>query len=78
MILSNSTFSVLTEHGNTIVYSLQPQHLNDIPGTELAERCRLYGHQLAVFHAGQWFKPGMREPITDVRTVALLERVPAA
>lgn len=74
MILSNSTFKVTTDHGQ-IVYSLQPQHLNDRPGTTLRERCVMWGEQLAVYNAGQWYRPGMREQITDARTVALLERV---
>jgi hypothetical protein len=74
MILSNSTFLVHTDHGR-IVYSLQPQHLNDRPGSTLRDRCIGQGEQLAVFNQGQWYKPGMREPITDARTIALLERV---
>lgn len=74
MILSNSTFLVHTDHGR-IIYSLQPQHLNDRPGSTLRDRCIGHGEQLAVFNQGQWYKPGMREPITDARTIALLERV---
>jgi hypothetical protein len=41
----------------------------------LRDRCIGQGEQLAVFNQGQWYKPGMREPITDARTIALLERV---
>ena len=61
-----------------IVYSIQPQHLIDRPGSTLRERCMDYGHQMAVCNAGQWYRPGMREPIIDARTIALLERVPNA
>ena len=78
MILSDSTFAVKTQHNNVIVYSLQPQHLNDTPNTSLRERCMMYGEQLAVCHQGEWFKVGMRDPITDLRTIALLERVSEA
>lgn len=78
MILSNSTFAVKTQHGNTIVYSLQPQHLNDIPNTTLRERCMMYGQQIAVCIGGQWFKPEAKQKIDDVRAIALLERVPFA
>ena len=75
MILSDSTFLVNTDHGR-IVYSVQPQHLNDRLGTTLRDRCMDYGEQLAVFNQGNWYKPGMRELISDARTIALLERVP--
>ncbi len=77
MILSNSTFLVHTEHGR-IVYSLQPQHLNDRPGSTLRDRCVSFGEQLAVFNQGQWYRPGMRKLISDARTIALLERVSEA
>jgi len=77
MILSNSTFLVNTDYGR-IVYSVQPQHLNDRLGTTLRDRCISYGEQLAVFNQGNWYKPGMRELISDARTIALLERVSQA
>jgi len=78
MILSDSTFAVKTEHGNVIVYSLQPQHLNETPNSTLRERCMMYGRQIAVQHRGEWFNVGMKTPIEDLRTIALLERVPDA
>lgn len=77
--LSNSTFSVvLDDSGNRAVYSVQPQHLNDRPGSTLAERARFYGEQLAVQIDGQWYKTGAKEPIIDLRLIALLERAPNA
>lgn len=78
MVLSDSTFLVHTDHGR-IVYSVQPQHLNDRPGSTLRDRAMSYGRQLA--HAtpdGRWYKPGGWEEITDLRTIALLERAPKA
>lgn len=77
MVLSDSTFLVTTDHGR-IVYSVQPHQLIDRPGSTLRERAMDHGTQLAVFNQGQWYKPGMREQITDKRTIALLERVPNA
>lgn len=78
-ILSNSTFSVVLDNsGNRAVYSVQPQHLIDRPGSTLAERARFYGEQLAVEIDGQWYKRGAKELITDLRTIALLERAPKA
>ena len=77
MILGDSTFLVHTDHGR-IVYSVQPHQLIDRPGSTLRERCICHGTQIAVCNDGQWYRPGMREPITDNRTIALLERVPDA
>lgn len=78
-VLSDSTFSVIfPETGNRAVYSVQPQHVNDRPGTTLSERARFYGTQLAHECAGRWYKPGSWTEITDPRTIALLERVPQA
>jgi len=77
-VISDSTFSVVLPSGNRAVYAVQPQHLNDRPGTTLAERARDYGTQLAVEIAGQWYKPGAKILIDDPRTIALLNRVPEA
>ena len=76
--LSDSIFNVVLPSGNRAVYSVQPQHLNDRPGTTLAERARDYGTQLAHEHDGRWYKPGGWTEITDPRTITLLERSPEA
>lgn len=77
-VINDSIFSVILPSGNRAVYSVPPHHVTDRPGTTLAERARDYGTQLAVENGGQWYKTGMRELITDARTVALLERAPDA
>lgn len=77
-VINDAIFSVCLPSGNRAVYSVSPQHVNDRPGTTLAERARDYGIQLAVENEGQWYKTGMRELITDARTIALLERAPDA
>jgi len=77
MVIGDSMFLVNTEHGS-IVYSVQPHQTIERPGSTLRERAMMYGTQIAVSNQGQWYKPGMREEITDRRTIALLERVPAA
>lgn len=77
-VINEAIFSVILPDGARAVYSVPPQHVTDRPGTTLAERARDYGTQLAVENGGQWYKRGMRELITDARTVALLERAPDA
>jgi hypothetical protein len=77
-ILSNSTFLVILPSGNKAVYSVQPQHLNDYPNSTLSQRAIMYGEQIAVESGGHWYKTGMKEPITDNKTISLLERVPQA
>ena len=74
MIRNDPMFLVHTDHGR-IVYSVTPQHLIDRPGSTLRDLCICYGEQMAVCNADQWYRPGMREPITDKRFIALLERV---
>lgn len=76
--LSNSIFSVVLNSGNRAVYSVQPQHVNNRSDMTLNERARFYGEQLACEIEGQWYKSGAKEPITDLRTIALLERAPSA
>jgi hypothetical protein len=77
MVIGDSMFLVNTDHGS-IIYSVQPHQLIDRPGSTLRERAMMYGTQIAVSNQGQWYRPGMREVITDKRTIALLERVPQA
>jgi hypothetical protein len=77
-VLSDSIFAVTLPSGNRAIYAVQPQHVNDRPGTTLADRARDYGTQLAVQIAGQWYKPGAKILIDDLRTIALLERAPEA
>lgn len=72
--LSDSIFLVTLPSGNRAVYAVQPQHVNDRPGTTLAERARNYGMQLAHAHEGRWYRPGDGAEITDLRLIALLER----
>lgn len=73
-VLSDSIVSTVLPSGNRAVYAVQPQHMNDRPGTSLATRARDYGRQLAHAHEGRWYKAGGWEEISDPRTIALLER----
>lgn len=77
MLLSNTCWLVTLPEGNKAVYSVQPQHLNDIPGTTLNQRAIEYGELVARVKAGLWFKASGEE-ITDLRCIALLERCPEA
>jgi hypothetical protein len=77
-VLSTTCLLCTLPSGNKAVYALQPQHLNEIPGITLNERAICYGEQIAVLFGDRWFKAGGREEITDLRTIALLERCPDA
>lgn len=76
--MTNTILQVTLPSGNKAVYEVQPQHLNDIPGSTLAERARMFGTQLAVQIQGCWYKTGGKEEIVDPKTIALLERVSEA
>lgn len=77
-VLSNTCLLCVLPSGNKAVYALQPQHLTDVPGETLNQRAIRYGEQLAHEKDGAWFKPGGWEEITDLKTIALLERCPEA
>ena len=74
MIIGDSLFNVRLPSGNRAVYSVQPQHVprDDIP--ESFDWPIQYGKQIAVEFNGIWHQ-GNKE-ITDLKTIALLERVP--
>lgn len=73
-VLSDSSVLVVLPSGNRAVYLVQPQHMSDRPGTSLATRARDYGQQLAHEHGRRWYRAGSWDEITDLRTIALLER----
>jgi hypothetical protein len=77
-VLSNTILQVTLPSGHRAVYEVQPQHLNEVPGLTLSERARSFGTQLAHEHDGRWYKRGGWEEITDLKTIALLERAPEA
>jgi len=78
-IISNIFLIVTLPSGNRALYSVQPQHMNPRHwGATLHQSAIEYGEQIAVENGGQWYKPGLREPITDHRAIALIERSPEA
>lgn len=79
-VLSNHSCLVSLPSGNKAVYSVQPQHMNlqHLAGARLSDIAREHGTQLAHEKDGRWYKPGGWEEITDLRTIALLERAPDA
>lgn len=68
--LSSSCFMVTLDSGNKAVYLAQPQHVGS------RTLVISHGEQLAHELDGKWFKPGGWQEITDLRTIALLERCP--
>jgi hypothetical protein len=78
-VISNTLLLVTLSSGARALYSVQPQHMNlQHWGATLNQSAIEYGEQMAVEHNGQWYKPGLSEPITDHRTIALIERSPEA
>ncbi len=77
-VINESLFSVVLPSGNRAIYSVQPQHLNDYPGSTLTQRAIEYGAQIAHEKAGRWYRPGAWDEITDARTLALIDRCPDA
>jgi hypothetical protein len=81
MSISNTLLRVTLPSTNEAVYEVQPQHLNDQPGTTLAERARMLGRQVAVRLSGEWYErlgPGRLRKITDPKTWAALQKIPEA
>lgn len=78
-VLSNTILLVQLPTGNRAVYEVQPQYLNQTHHAwNLNQSAMEHGRQLAHQHEGRWFKPGGWEEITDLRTIALLDRSPKA
>ena len=78
-VLSNSMLLCrLPIAGHKAVYEVQPHHLNEVPDLDLNTRALRYGKQIAHEHSGRWYKPEGWVEITDIRTIALLERCPEA
>jgi len=74
---ANGTVKVILPiTGEMAVYDVQPQHMNlQHFGGSLAEAARNYGRQMAHARDGKWYRRGSWEEITDLRTLALLEKV---
>jgi hypothetical protein len=77
-ILSDTCLLVTLPSGNKAVYAVSPQHINERPDTDLNERAYMYGKQIAVQFDGIWHASENRAPITDNRTISLLDRCPSA
>lgn len=77
--LSNTNLLCTLSPSAKAVYTVQPQHLNlQHFGADLNRTAIEYGTQVAHSMDGVWFKPGGWEEITDLKTIALLERCPSA
>lgn len=77
-VISDSLFIVRLPSGNRALYAIQPHRLIDYPGSTLNQRAIDYGEQIAHELNGKWFKPGGWIEITDIKTLALIERNPEA
>jgi len=75
-VINESMFMVVLPSGNKAIYSVQPHHLIDRPGSTLSQRAIEYGEQIAHENGGKWYRRGGWIEITDNRTLALIERCP--
>ena len=79
LVLSNTILQVRLPSGHAAVYELEPQHLNlQHWGATLNQAAIEHGRQLAHQHGLRWYKAGGWDEITDLKTIALLERAPEA
>jgi len=82
MSLSNTLLRVTLPSTNEAVYEVQPQFLNDQPGTTLRERAMYFGTQIAVRLSGEWYDHsgpgGALRKVVDPKTWAALQQVPEA
>lgn len=78
-VLSNSMLLCKLSDGTMAVYEVQPQHLNlQHCGQDLNSIAITYGREVARQSGEKWLHVvnGRQEEITDLRTIALLERCP--
>ena len=73
-VIGDTLLNVVLPSGNRALYSVGPQHVprDDIPNSYLWPH--MYGHQVAVELNGDWYRSGLREKITDLKTLALIDR----
>ena len=73
-VISDTLLNVMLPSGNRALYSVAPQHVprDDIPNSY--QYPRMYGQQVAVELNGDWCRSGTLEKITDLKTLALIDR----
>jgi hypothetical protein len=76
MSMANTFLQVILPSGNLAIYEVQPQYFNEFAGLSLNQRAFEYGEQIAVKNAGIWYRggTGLREEITDPKTIKCLEK----
>ena len=78
-VLSDTALLVTLPSGNRAVYLVRPQHLSPTASNVTQnENAYMYGQQVAIEFNGAWYRPGFREEITDLKTLALIDRAPQA
>jgi hypothetical protein len=78
-VISDTSLLVILPSGSRAVYLVQPQHLNPTASNVTQnENAYMYGRQVAVEVNGAWFRPGLSDEITDLKTLALIDRAPQA
>ena len=75
-VLSDTFVSVVLPSGNKAVFEVTPLHLTTKTRLFRSEFIRLHAKQRAHQLDGSWYEAGGWQPITDLKTIALLERCP--
>ena len=78
-VIGDTLLTVVLPSGNRALYSVGPQHITpSASNVTQNENAHMYGRQVAVEINGDWFRSGLSEKITDLKTLALIERAPQA
>lgn len=75
-VISASPFRIAKPCGAAAVYLIQPEDMAKISGVDCVDRAMEVGNFVAEEVGGTWLAE-TGEEITDLRTIALLERAPS-
>ena len=75
--LSNTFWAADLPDGGKAVYLVQPQHVPREEFPESRKWAQQHGERVATYSNGEWYLSTAPDtPVTDLKTIALLERCP--
>jgi hypothetical protein len=78
-VIGDTLLTVVLPSGNRALYSVGPQYVTpSASNVTQNENAYMYGRQIAVELDGDWYRSGLSEKITDLKTLALIDRAPQA